>query len=305
MNKAALNILLLLAFCCAPYAVEAAVGDTVSEVPFIFEKGHVIVPVKIKGNKSVEVILSTGAEHSGINTALLEKYKLQASYTGEGVITGTNDLTYSFATVPDIQIGDIKLASMNLRFGSSGPMMVSEKLGREIFGVFGIDFFKGRVVQFDFKKSVVRFLPEALPELLQNEKDGAAPGRAVLRMGSYTDNNGKDWTRPIVENVTFDGKKIKTLLDTGTLTVLSLSSSASKQLGLSLPPENGAPRVDKVSSLRLADMELNNVPVTLHAKGSDFDRNARGFGAIGGVALLQNFITTFDFRHGFVILEHR
>ncbi|MBD0327181.1 MAG: retropepsin-like domain-containing protein [Pyrinomonadaceae bacterium] len=104
-------------------------------------------------------------------------------------------------------------------------------------------------------------------------------------------------TLPLVENVTFNGKKIKTLLDTGTVSVISISASAAKQMGLASPPEKSPPRADKVSSLRLDEYELTDVPVLLFAKGAGFD------GAIAGVGLLKAFVLTFDFSKKLVILE--
>jgi hypothetical protein len=41
----------------------------------------------------------------------------------------------------------------------------------------------------------------------------------------------------------------------------------------------------------------------LHAKGSDFDPRFEGFGAVVGVAVIQNFIITFDFHDGVIVLE--
>ncbi len=107
----------------------------------------------------------------------------------------------------------------------------------------------------------------------------------------------------MAESVTFDGKKIKTLFDTGALTVVSLTSSAAKQIGLSAPPEKDEPRADKIGSLRFGEIEFMGLPVMLHARGSDFDRDSAGYGAVVGIALLQNFVVTFDFRKGVIILE--
>ena len=45
--------------------------------------------------------------------------------------------------------------------------------------------------------------------------------------------------------------------------------------------------------------EINFLP-----KGSEFDRDMKEFGAVVGTILLQNFVTTFDYRKLVVILEH-
>jgi hypothetical protein len=291
MQSFVLSILVALLFLCVPCGASTVANDTISEVPFSFEKGYVIVQANIKGGKQVEMILATGSEYSVVDSGLLEKYKLPSFYAGEGRIMGNSqDRIYFFSPVTDIRVGDIKGLSLSMRLGSLAD--VSKRIGREIFGIFGADFFKGRVVQFDFKKKAVRFLPESY---LGTSKS------VTLPMSFYKEGV----TLPIVEDVTFDGKKIKTLLDTGALTVVSLSPSAAKQLGLPSLPEKSEPRADKISSLRILDYEVTNIPVLLYAKGTSFDRDIKEYGAIAGIALLQNFLPVFDFRRKVVVLEHK
>lgn len=289
MQRLVLSILAILLVLCLPCDAGTIANDTMSEVPFSFEKGYVIVHANIKGEKDVELILATGAEHSVVDSGLLNKYKLPSFYSGEGRIMGNSqDRIYFYSPVTGIRVGNIKGLSLSMRLGSLAD--ASSRVGREIFGIFGADFFKGRVVQFDFRKKVVRFLPDSY--------SGTAKS-ITLPMSYYKEGV----TLPIVENVTFDGKKIKTLLDTGDLTVLSLSPAAMKQLGLSPLPEKSEPRPDKISSLRFLDYEIASVPVLLYAKGAGFDRDIKEYGAVAGISLLQNFASTFDFRGKVVVLE--
>jgi len=57
------------------------------------------------------------------------------------------------------------------------------------------------------------------------------------------------------------------------------------------------------SVLSIGGYELTDVPV-LYGKGMGMDRDSKEFGAVAGTGLLQNFITTFDFRSKVIILEH-
>lgn len=294
MKRFAIHALALLALLCGPCFAGQADDN---EVPFSFEKGFVVVQAKIKGDRPVDVLVSTGAEYSSIDTALLSKYKLPAYYTAEGIVTGHNDKTISFTTVSDVRLGSVKVTSLNLRLGSL--VEVSKRLGREIFGIFGADFFRGRAVQFDFAKKALRFLPEAAADALKDKAAGGDDGRVVLPMVSYTDK----LTMPVAEKITYDGKAIKTLFDTGTVTVVALSFNAARQVGLT-PPDKGAPRQDKIKSLRFDKYEMTNVPAALYPKGSDFDRDMKEFGAVAGSVLLQNFVVTFDFGNKVIILEH-
>lgn len=293
MNTLATTIFLVSVCLLFPCNV-GATGDG-TEIPFTLEKGHIIVSAKIRGNIPVEVVLATGGEHSLINANLLEKYKLQASYAGEGIITGSNlDRVVYFVTVPDIRLGEVKINSLYMRFGAQAITQISERVGREVFAILGADFFKGRLVQFDFRKKVIRFMNDKTDYFSQLNANFVSlrmrPASEAVRL-------------PISEDVSINGKKLKTLFDTGALTLISLTPSASKQIGLTPPPDKSPPRNDKLSSLRFGEMEFTDLPVTLNAKGSNFDRDSSGYSAIAGIVLLQNFVVTFDFRNGVIALE--
>lgn len=281
--------LLALLFC----APRAEADEAVTEVPFTFEKGHVIVAAKIKGDIPVEVVLATGSEYSLVDSSLLEKYKLKSFYTGEPPITGTSlDRILIFSDVPDVRVGGLGATSVRMRLGAT--LGASQSVGRTIFGVLGYDFFKGRVVQFDFKKKVARFFKGA---------PAASGGPAVtLRMEERSDPFRPNVMPPVVEGVTFNGRKAGLLLHTGAQVVVGLSSSAAKRLGFAPPPEKGEPRDDKIDSLRFGTYEMTEVPVVISAKGTPLDQRLGEHGAVAGTALLQNFLVTFDFRNKSVTL---
>ena len=291
MRKFTFAMMILITCLCVQGSARA-VDDTAAEVPFSFERGYVIVQAKIRKQMPLEMVLATGAEHSTFDGSLIEKYKLPLSYTFDDPNRcNVADCTYTFTNVTNIILGDLKSTSITMRLSSLQNM--ERRIGRQVFGVLGADFFKGRIAQFDFQKKVVRFLFKT---------DSAAPTkeRIILRMAFYDDYT----TLPIAEEVTFDGKKIKTVLDTGAPQVVAFSPAATKQLGQTLPPEKSAPRAGKVSVLRVGDYEVSDVPVLFYGKGMGFDRDPKEFGAIAGTGLLQNFITTFDFRNKVIIMEH-
>jgi hypothetical protein len=295
MRGLTLSALMLLVALCAPCAAEPS-DDAVVEVPFTLEKGHVIVKATIKDDKPVEVVLSTGSERSYVNPLLLEKYKLQAFYTGVGIVTGHNDRTVSFTNVPDVRVGAAKASSLSMLFGAQTVATINERVGREIFGVLGADYFKGRVVQFDFRKKVVRFLPR-LPDALK----AGGPGRAVMRF-RY---NADALVLPIVEDVTFNGRKVRTLFDTGALTVVSLTASGAKQAGLEALAGKGATVGGTVGSVRLGDIEFNDVPARPASKLVNLNGESFGAEAVAGVGLLQNVVSTFDFPGKLLIIERQ
>ncbi|HEY0172868.1 MAG TPA: aspartyl protease family protein [Pyrinomonadaceae bacterium] len=178
MRKPLLTTLALLVLLCAPCAAAPA-DEEAGEVPFTFEKGYVIVAGKIKGREPVEFIVSTGDTNSSVNLGVVERYKLTMYYTGVGRVTGFNDKTVSFATLPDVSVGPAAATSINARLSSTAE--VSKLLGREIFGTLGYDFFRGRTVQLDFGKKVMRFLDKGAAGGERLGAGGALAGTAFLQ----------------------------------------------------------------------------------------------------------------------------
>src|ERR1044071_5560463 len=292
MLKLTLTALTLIIALCTPCA---AAAEEAGEVPFTFEKGYVIVEATIKGKEPVQVIIATGAEYSTVGGEMLEKYKLQAYYTGVPPVTGRNDRTINFAKVPDLRVGPAG-ENLDMRLGSAGDF--GRVLGRDIFAVLGHDFLKGRAVQFDFGKRVLRFLDKPAAEALRRKS-----GAAVLPMTEKGDLFGRTLPLPLVDKVMFNDKPAKVLLDTGIVTAVALSSSTAKRLGFEPPPENGEARADSIRSLRFGPVEVSDVPVPLFPKGSGVGARLGDGGALAGSALLQNFVATFDYRGRVVILE--
>ena len=285
------HYLIVLAFIISCPLIAAA-DHTPFEMPFSYEKGHVIVQVTIKGAPA-EVVLGTASEHSMIDFQMLEKYKLQAFYTGVGVITGKNDKTIVYSTVGGISLGEIKGETLNMVLGSTRE--VQKRVGREIFGVFGADFFKGRVVQFDFKNKLVRFLKKSPIENIHNA--AANPNRMILPF-VY---NRHNISFPVAEAM-FAGKKMETLFDTGTVAVVSLAASAAKDLKLPAAEKNQTAS-GQVGVMKVDNFEVKDVPVLINPSGSSFDSDEYDFRATAGVGFLQNFLSTFDFSKRVLILE--
>src|SRR5687767_12504407 len=206
MFRQLLATLALLVMLCAPCAAARA-ADEVGEVPFKFEKGYVIVAGTIKGKEPVEFIVSTGAERSTADIFLTEKYGLQLYFTGVPPVTGRNDRTITYTKAPGVRVGPAD-ASLDMFVGSTSQ--ASEAIGRPIFGVLGFDFFKGRAVQLDFGKKVLRFLDKPAAEALRGKA-----GAAVFRMTQREDIFGQLLTLPLVEKVMLNGKPAKVMLDTG------------------------------------------------------------------------------------------
>ena len=288
-----MKILLLIVAMMFAWPDHALAQKVEAEIPFTVEKGHIIVPATIKGKEPVELVLSSGSERSLIGVSNIKKYNLPVYYAAVGVVTGRNDATVNFAQVNDVKLGNLDTKTVHFLFGEGAVSNVSKRVGREVFGVLGADFFKGRTVQFDFKNKVVRFLsnwsaPKDESEqvaILPMNVDSLAPVR-----------------RPIVEHVTFNGKSVKTLVDTGALTVVSLTPKGAKEIGLPVPGDKSDPQQAKLA-LAFNKIAFTDVPALVHPKDSAFDKDSKGYSAMVGIAVLQNFVVTIAFGDGVVVLE--
>ena len=293
--------LVLLAACLAYSSQAKAHTDTApSETPFSFRRGLVIVEAKIKGNVPVKVVLATGTENSITDLSYLEKYKLSAYYTADGPVTGRNDKTYSFSPVSSVSVGSSKSRNLNMRFGTMSE--VSNLLGEEIFATLGADFFEGQIVQFDFKKSVVRFF-EKLPDEFNSKNATGSSSRLLVRMAPKAEDPfRKTYQLPIVKDAQLNGQKGSLILDTGTATTLALSAAAAKKLGFTLPSDSQQSREEKIA-LRFESSEPIEVQGAIYAKGTSADQSLSKYGVVAGSNFLQNFVALFDFRKGLVVLE--
>ena len=297
MRKSLLGIVLLLLLGATP-----AAATTVNDIPFSFENGLVIVEAKIKDDVPVYVVLATGAEYSVVDVALVKKYDLPVGIAPDAPVTGRNDSTYSFSKVSKVRIADGKAKDLAMRLGSMGQL--NQASGREIFAALGADFFEGQTVQFDFKNKVLRFLEKPAADALKDKPAGSGANKILLQMAEKESNPFmKTFRLPLVTDVTFDGQKSKLLLDTGRATLLAFSSSVTKKVGLMPPVDNGPPREDRIKSLRLGDSELTDLPVVLLAKGTPPEKSISKYGVVAGSMFLKNFVATFDFRGGLIVLE--
>lgn len=297
--------IILLAFTLVvPLSIRVASNNDGGETPFFFENGLVIVDASIKGKIPLQVVLATGSEYSIIDTELLQEYDLQASYTSDGPVIGRpTDSTYTFVSVSTVRVGGSKSRDLNMRLGSMST--VNKVTGRRIFAALGADFFEGQVIQFDFKRKVLKFLAGPASEEEKGKIADSTAGATVrLRMADKISNPfKKTFVVPFVERVIINGKEVKLLLDTGRATCLALSSSSARKLGFAPPNENDQSRADTADSMQIGEYRLTDVPVMLFPEGSSADKSLRSYGVVAGTIFLQQFLVTFNFDKKLVLLK--
>lgn len=244
--------------------------------------------------------VNTGWDTSFIDAAIAEKYKFgPPSYTSVGRVTGRNDQTVVFYSVSDVSVGDEKPINMFMKIAEFTAM--KQKIGRDISGVLGADFFKGKTVKIDFKNKTLSFVKQI--DTKNNSNANAGNSLAIYKMNSVITNDfGKEIALPICNDILINGKKTKSLLDTGSPYALSLLPSATKDLELEAADKEKTKSL-QIKSLKVSDFEANDFAAILFGKDTIPAQYAKGFNAVIGLGVLQNFIVTFDFKGSLIALE--
>ncbi len=282
----------------------SALPSVASDVPFKLERGLIIIPVLLKGDP-VEAVVSTGTPESFLSSEFISKHKITLGYTNDGPVTGRNDKVMLFADVPQILVGEQKPMSLRMKQRSLGVM--SKSVGREIAMILGADYFKGKIIQIDFKSKMIRFL-EKPPIDYKKAKTSVAgfdPVTLLFTMDKPMQNAfGVGLTLPVVKDVSFAGSKIRTLFDTGEANApIAISPAAVKRLGLDSVPDRGASKIGQIKSISLNGYQIDEIPVLLFGKEAGFDQDLNDYGAVLGIKVLANFLVTFDWKEKMIVLE--
>jgi len=265
------------------------------DIPFTLEKGMIVVKATAIKNAPIEVVIATGSPDSIINMDFVLRSKILPGYT-----SGRYGEAVPFVDVPNISIGDHKPVSLKMK--GSGMASVVKTLGRQIEAVLGADYFKGDILQIDFKARVIRFLKT--PPVDYKSIATQTSTSWVFQMDQLSETFlGQEVTLPIIVGATFDSEKLRSLIDTAVAYPVTLSPAAIKELSLGDPPVKGTSRSDTLKSFSFADINAADIPAKFVGKDAGFDTPLKDHGAIIGVGVLQNFTVTFDWKDKKIVLE--
>jgi len=275
------------------------------DVPFKLEQGLIIISTKIMKGDPVEAIVSTGTPESFLSADYIFKRKIRLGYTNDGPVTGHNDKIMLFADVPDILVGDQKAVSLKMKQRSLAE--ISKAVGHEVDMILGADYFRGKIIQIDFKTNIIHFF-EKSPLDYKTSKTSvtdSGPVSLFFKMDKPMQNFfGVGLTLPVVEDVSFVGSKIRTLFDTGESSApFAMSFPAAKRLGLSPLPDKGISKASQIKSISLNGYQIDQIPVLLVGKEAGFDQDISDYGAVLGIKVLKNFLVTFDWKEKMIVLE--
>jgi Aspartyl protease len=257
----------------------SASAQTSTEIPFELREGLICLNVKVAAaSKPLRFVLDSGAGLSALNLDAARKLKLRLGAPAWVVgVEGGADARWAHGFAA--RVGQVPLISDLLVFdlrqinpGSPGG----------VDGLLGQDFFRGRIVQIDFRKKRIRLLERA-----------AAAGSVVLPI--------KFQNGAMCVPVSVGGSAPRwTRLDTGCNDDLhwvgvrpSRSRRAGPLVGFSRGP---VAYVDTV--VDLAEYRVSGVQAGLHAR--EFFPGEAG---LLGTGILSNFTMTVDAPGGRVLLK--
>ena len=278
------------------FTVLAASAGKAQDIPFTLEKGLIVVKAKIFRDIPVDAVIATGNASSAVNLDFVLRNKYTPGYTND-----RKNEPVIFVDVLKIAIGDQSPGS--LRMMASSLADAGTRTGREIALLLGADFFKGKILQIDFKNRVIRFLK--VPPLDYATAFSQPPvSTFVFRMEQESQSFlGQTVTLPVVREASINGSKVRSLLETYVPYPITVSPSAIKEFSLGQMPPKGTMQSGNLKSFSLAGLDIPDIPARFVGKGAGFDTDVSDYGAIIGVAVLQNYKATFDWKEKVVVLE--
>jgi len=288
-----------LSFCAVLIVFVFTVSAAAQEIPFKIEKGYLLIAGKIKQDIPFEAAVSTGSTYSFYNGSSLKKLRLVESTSND--ISGSaisKESAVSLVYVPQLALADQKPIELTMLPRPKAFEAMSQALGRNIDFVLGADYFEGRIVQFDFRSHVIRFLDKAPVDYKPGTSTtGSGTIRMIFKMTGHVQSIFGDMrTLPVADEITLNGNKVPSLLNTGVVMPVTAGPYIAKRLANG-KESTGRTTISKVS---VGDYEMADVPAML----SDIkDDNDKLYGAVVGLGLLQNFTITFDWKNKWIVLE--
>jgi hypothetical protein len=270
------------------------------EIPFTLEKGLIIVSGKAKDGQPIQAAIFTGSIFSFYSKDLQRRFKLQVRGSYELLGGGRQENSIPFVVMPDLTFADQSPVEVKMQARSFDA--IEKLLGHKIDMIVGLDYLDGRIVQFDFKKHVLRFLDRPPFDYPSAAKSGAnGEVRLAMRMDEHMRTLfGDQISMPITEEIRLNGTPTRTLFDTGVAYPVSVGPFTAKKNSIGSAPSKEESAKVQLKSINLAGYEMTDVPALV--KGSWDDTETR-YAAIVGVGVMQNFTVTFDWKNKWIALE--
>jgi hypothetical protein len=285
---------------CALFIVFVlCISVAAQEIPFKIEKGYLLIGGKAKQEFDFEAAVFTGSAYSFYDGSALKKMHLTQTNSNEMLTSKiSREDAITLAYVPGIVVADQKPIELTMRRFPKGYEAMSQALGRNVDFILGVDYFDGKIVQFDFKSRTMRFLDK--PPFDYDSAPTSSPSggvRLVFKMDGHTQTVfGNMITLPVADEITLNGVKAPSLLNTGVVMPVTVGPYIAKKVAGG-KESSGRTTLSKVA---VGSYEMADVPATL---SEIRDENEKLYTAVLGLGLLQNFTITFDWKNKWIVLE--
>ncbi|MBP2615345.1 retropepsin-like aspartic protease [Chryseobacterium jejuense] len=258
-------------------------------IPFSLENNSVYLQCRVNAVDNVKFLFDTGADGSVININAKKKVNLKIG--GKSENKGSNGVnTVDYSSHNTVQFGDIQKTDVLFTLIPYGEVNFD--------GVFGTDLMKGKVIEIDYHKNVIRFY---------DENDTSIDFSGYEKMKLHLIDN-----YPAVESsITVNGKEYSGYfgLDSGADDALTIASPYARKNSLA----NTMKTIGKAAaqgsdgsvyempvvlcpSITFAHQFLYNVPITLSSSTEGIDASEKMAGFFGN-GFLKRFNTIIDFKN--------
>ncbi|MGU3375558.1 retropepsin-like aspartic protease [Chryseobacterium sp. M5A1_1a] len=264
-------------------------------IPFSLENNSVYIQCKVNETDNVKFLFDTGADGSVIN--INSKKKLALKIDGKSENRGSNGVnTVDYSSHNMVQFGDILKTDVLFTLIPYGTVNFD--------GVFGTDMMKGKIIEIDYHKNVIRFY---------DEEDQSIDFSGYEKMKLHMIDN-----YPAVESrISANGKEYSGLfgLDSGADDALTIASPYAKKNALANTMKNVGKATAQGSdgsvyempvvfcpSIQFAQKYLYNVPITLSGSTEGIDASEKMAGFFGN-GFLKRFNTIIDFKNQYIYFK--
>lgn len=290
----------VIAGCTLAAATPAEVtSSTVIELPFVYEASSICIEARVDGGRALRMLLDTGWGPTTLDTRVAQQF---------GWLAPGQDPD----RLPEHRLAELRLGDLVLR---NWPVDVATLDGinppgvEPYDGVLGCSVLRDRVVQIDYRRRVLRFLPQP-PRRAANTDWRTTVPIHFSALGCL----------PITDSVWVNGRRLSGLFDTGGGVQFLVTPRATDYLDLTDSLRHmrvvgsgyfsgdsvrtGVARLGRLRQVRVGSIIADTVRTVFGAQGQGLmDQPLTVWGLIVGNRFLEKFLVTFDFVGNRVMLE--
>jgi predicted aspartyl protease len=265
----------------APIRQSASAGPDV--IPFSLDRGRIMVQARINGSEPIDLLFDTGANATLLAPSAIDRgVSVKASGTAQNFgLGGTVEIETSADNTIDVA---------GLRWEHE-PLLLHDRPSTAGDGVLGMHMFDGKVVEFDYDRSVL-VVHDSMPESLE--------GFVRVELGRA----GPLPTIPVTFHTGAATVTGSVIIDTGATAALFARRDFAEPLGLyGTMPKIGTGRQTGIGrgslesdlvllpTMTIGGIDMKDVPIYLETADHE---TSEGEGAVLGMDVLSRFTMVLD-----------